>query len=161
MKIFERIVNSLSKWLNWVAGIALVLMLLVIVVDIIGAKLFKSPLPGGVDIVGLLGVIVIAFAIAQTQVVHGHIEVEFFVMRIPEKARNVITSIIYSLGMLLFVLLSWQSFDFGRKLQVSGEVSMTLGIPLYPFVYGIAFSCVVVFLVLLLQYLKDRLKVVK
>jgi TRAP-type C4-dicarboxylate transport system permease small subunit len=161
MKRFERIINSLSKWLNWVAGIGLVLMLLVIVVDIIGAKLFKSPLPGAVDIVGLLGIVVIAFAIAQTQVVHGHIEVEFFVTRIPEKARNIIAGVIYSLGMLLFVLLAWQSYDFGRTLQVSGEVSMSLGIPLYPFVYGTAFSCIVVFLVLLLQYLKEVLKVVK
>lgn len=161
MKRFERIVNSLSKWLNWIAGIGLVLMLLVIVIDIIGAKLFRSPLPGGVDTVSLLGVVVIAFAIAQTQIVHGHIEVEFFVMRIPEKARNIIAGIIYSLGILLFVLLSWQSFDFGYKLQLSGEVSMTMGIPLYPFVYGITFSCIVVVLVLLLQYLKEVLKVVK
>ena len=113
------------------------------------------------DIVGLLGVVVIAFAIAQTQVVHGHIEVEFYVIRIPEKSRSVIAGIIYSLGMLLFALLSWQSYDFGHKLQVSGEVSMTLGIPLYPFVYGIAFSCIVVFLVLLLQYLKEVLKIGK
>lgn len=161
MKRFERIVNFLSKWLNWVAGIALVLMLLVIVADIIGAKLFRSPLPGAVDIVGLLGVAVIALAIAQTQVVHGHIEVEFFVTRIPKNARNVIAGIIYSLGMLLFVLLTWQSYAFGRTLQTSGEVSMTLGIPLYPFVYGIAFSCIVVFLVLLLQYLREVLKIVK
>ena len=161
MKKFERIINSLSKWLNWVAGVALVLMLLIIVADIIGAKLFRWPVAGAVDIVGLLSVVVITFAIAQTQVVHGHIEVEFFVMRIPEKARNVIAGIIYSLGMLLFVLLSWQSYDFGHKLQVSGEVSMTLGIPLYPFVYGIAFSSIVVFLVLLLQYLKEVLKIGK
>jgi len=161
MKRFERIINSLSKWLNWVAGVALVLMLLVIVADIIGAKLFKWPLPGAVDIVGLLSVVVIAFAIAQTQVVHGHIEVEFFVTRIPEKARNIIAGIIYSLGMLVFALLSWQSYAFGHTLQASGEVSMTLGVPLYPFVYGIAFSCVVVFLVLLLQYLKEVLRIVK
>ena len=137
------------------------LMLIVIVADIIGAKLFKWPIPGGIDIVGLLGVVVIAFAIAQTQVIHGHIEVEFFVMRLPEKARNVIAGIIYSLGMLLFVLLGWQSYDFGHTLQASGEVSMTLGMPVYPFVYGIAFSCIVVFLVLLLQYLKEVLKIGK
>jgi hypothetical protein len=33
--------------------------------------------------------------------------------------------------------------------------------PVYPFVYGIAFSCIVVFLVLLLQYLKEVLKIGK
>jgi hypothetical protein len=63
--------------------------------------------------------------------------------------------------MLLFVLLGWQSYDFGHTLQASGEVSMTVGIPVYPFVYGIAFSCIVVFLVLLLQYLKEVLKIGK
>jgi len=155
MNRFERVINSLSKWLNWVAGVALVLMLIVIVADIIGAKLFKWPIPGGIDIVGLLGVVVIAFAIAQTQTIHGHIEVEFFVMRLPEKARNVIAGIVYSLGMALFALLAWRSYTFGDSLRVKGEVSMTVGIPVYPFVYGIAFCCIVVFLVLLLQYLKE------
>lgn len=155
MNRFERVINSLSKWLNWVAGVALVLMLIVIVADIIGAKLFKWPIPGGIDIVGLLGVVVIAFAIAQTQVIHGHIEVEFFEMRLPEKARNVIAGIVYSLGMALFALLAWRSYTFGDSLRVKGEVSMTVGIPVYPFVYGIAFCCIVVFLVLLLQYLKE------
>lgn len=155
MNRFERVINSLSKWLNWVAGVALVLMLIVIVADIIGAKLFKWPIPGGIDIVGLLGVVVIAFAIAQTQVIHGHIEVEFFVMRLPEKARNVIAGVVYFLGMALFALLAWRSYTFGDSLRVKGEVSMTVGIPVYPFVYGIAFCCIVVFLVLLLQYLKE------
>jgi TRAP-type C4-dicarboxylate transport system permease small subunit len=161
MNRFERVINSLSKWLNWVAGVALVLMLIVIAADIIGAKLFKWPIPGGIDIVGLLCVVVIAFAIAQTQVIHGHIEVEFFVMRLPEKARNVIAGIVYSLGMALFALLAWRSYTFGDSLRVKGEVSMTVGIPVYPFVYGIAFSCIVVFLVLLLQYLKEVLKIGK
>jgi TRAP-type C4-dicarboxylate transport system permease small subunit len=158
---FERFVNSLSTWLNWVAGVALVLMLAVIVVDIIGAKLFKWPLPGGVDIVGLLGVVVIAFAIAQTQVLHGHIEVSFFEERIPEKVRNVIEVIIYCLGMLLFAVLAWRSFDYGYTLQAKGEVSMTQGIPIYPFVYGMAFCYIFVFLVLLLQCIRVAYRIMK
>jgi hypothetical protein len=37
---FESVIDSLSDWLNWIAGVALVLMLALIAVDIIGAKLF-------------------------------------------------------------------------------------------------------------------------
>ena len=152
---FEKVVNSLSNWLNWIAGIALVAMLALIVADIVGAKLFKWPLPGGVEIVGLLGVVVIAFAIAQTQLLHGHIEVEILVTRLSPIPRKVISVIIYCLGMILFALLAWQSYDFGRALQVSGEVSMTQRIPFYPLVYSMALCCIVVFLVLLLQCIRE------
>jgi TRAP-type C4-dicarboxylate transport system permease small subunit len=155
---FEKFVNSLSNWLNWVAGAALVAMLALIVADIIGAKLFKWPIPGGIEMVGFLGVVVIAFAIAQTQTIHGHIEVEFLVTRLPQTARKVVAAIIYCLGMALFALLAWRSYDFGRVLQVSGEVSMTQRIPFYSFVYSIAFCCIVVFLMLLVQCLREVTK---
>ena len=155
---FEKFVNRLSNWLNWIGGIGLVAMLALIAADIIGAKLFKWPIPGGIEIVGFLSVIVIAFAIAQTQVVHGHIEVEFLVTRLPKTAQKVIASIIYLFSMALFALLAWRSYDFGHTLQVSGEVSMTQGIPFYPFVYALAFCCIPVFLVLLVQLLKEVTK---
>lgn len=158
---FERVVSSLGNWLNWTAGVALVLMLALIAVDIIGAKLFKWPVPGGIDIVGLLGVVAIGFAIARTQAIRGHIEVEFFEERIPERIRNVIDVVIYSLGMLLFVLLAWKTSEYGHTLQVKGEVSMTQGIPLYPFVYGMAFCYLAVFLVLLVQCIEVAYRIKK
>jgi TRAP-type C4-dicarboxylate transport system permease small subunit len=158
---FESVIDSLSDWLNWIAGVALVLMLALIAVDIIGAKLFHWPVPGGIDIVGLLGVVAIGFAIAHTQVVHGHIEVEFFEEKIPQKIRNIIDVAIYSLGMLLFILLAWKTCEYGYTLQAKGEVSMTQGIPLYPFVYGMAFCYLVVLLVLLVQCIRVAYRITK
>jgi len=157
----ERFVRSLSGWLNWVAGVALVAMLALIVADIIGAKLFKWPIPGGIEMVGFLGVVVIAFAIAHTQVVRGHIEVEFLVTRLPKKAQGIVAGLVQFLGMALFGLLAWRSYDFAHTLQVKGEVSMTQEIPFYPFVYGIAICSVAAFLVLLVQYITAVTKVKK
>lgn len=155
---FERFAHTFSNWLNRIAGIGMAAMLILIVADIIAAKLFKWPIPGGIEIVGFLGVIVIAFSIAQTQVLRGHIEVELLVTRLPKTAQRVITTIVYSFGMVLFAVLAWKSYDFGHILQVSGEVSMTQGIPFYPFVYGIALCCISVFLVLLVQLLRAVIK---
>ena len=155
---FEKFTTSLSKWLNWIAGAGLVAMLALIIADIIAAKVFKWPIPGGIEIVGFLGVIIIAFAIAHTQVLRGHIEVEFLVTRFPKAAQKVISIIIYLFGMTLFGLLAWSSYGFGHSLQISGEVSMTQEIPFYPFIYGIAFCCVSVFLVLLVQLLRIIIK---
>lgn len=150
----EKFAGSLSNWLNWIAGAGLVVMSVLVVADIIAAKSFKWPIPGGIEIVGFLGVIVVAFSIAQTQVLHRHIEVEFLVARLPKTPRKAIGSIVYLFGMVLFVVLAWKSYDFGRMLQASGEVSMTQEIPFYPFVYGIAFCCISVFLVLLVQLVR-------
>lgn len=133
-------------------------MLVLVVADIIAAKSFRWPIPGGIEMVGFLGVVVIAFSIAETQLLHGHIEVEFLVARLPKTAQKAIGSIVYSFGMILFAVLAWKSYHFGQVLQASGEVSMTQEIPFYPFVYGMAFCCLSVFLVLLVQLLTAAIR---
>jgi len=158
---WEKFANSSSNWLNWVAGAGLVAMVSLIMADIIGIKFFKWPIPGAIEMVGFLGVVVTAFAIAYTQILRGHIQVEFFVMRLPRRAQASITALVSLLGIALFALLAWRSYDFARVLQSTGEVSMTQGIPFYPFVYAIAFCCIPVCLVLLVEFFKSVTKVVK
>lgn len=129
-------------------------MLLLVIVDVIGGKVFHRPIPGGIELTAFLSVVVISFAIAETQVMRGHIEVEFLVSRLPKVAQRAVACIIYPLAILLFALIAWESFDFGYSLQFSGEVSMTQRLPFYPLLYGIAFSASVVCLVLVVQYIK-------
>jgi TRAP-type C4-dicarboxylate transport system permease small subunit len=136
-------------------------MLGLTVADIIGIKLFRHPVPGAIELVAFLGVVVTAFAIAFTQVRRGHIQVEFFVMRLPEHARAGVIALVSLLGIALFALLAWQSFEFGQSLQASGEVSMTQRIPFYPFVYALTFCCIPICLVLLADFLKSVTKAVK
>jgi len=157
----EKFAHSSSYWVNWVAGVGLVAMLILIVADIIGIKFFKWPIPGAIEMVAFLGVVVTAFAIAFTQVRRGHIQVEFFVMRLPKHAQAGVTALVSLLGLVLFGLLAWQSYDFGRVLQVTGEVSMTQRIPFYPFVYAIAFCCLPICLLLVVDFLKSVTKAVK
>lgn len=157
----EKFAHSSSHWVNWVAGVGLVAMLGLIVADIIGIKFFKHPIPGAIEMVAFLGVVVTAFAIAFTQVRRGHIQVEFFVMRLPKRAQAGVTALVSLLGIALFGLLAWQSYDFGRTLQVTGTVSMTQRIPFYPFVYAIAFCCLPICLLLVVDFLKSVMKAVK
>lgn len=163
----EKFANSSSNWLNWVAGVGLVGMLGLVVADIIGIKLaqagvpFFRPIPGGIEIVSFLGVVVTAFAIAYTQVLRGHIKVEFVVMRLPKRLQAVIAAFVCLLGLTLFVLLAWRSVDYGLSLQTTGTVSMTQRIPFYPFVHAIAFCCIPVCLLLLVEFLRSVTKAVK
>ena len=163
----EKFANSFSNWLNWVAGVGLVGMLALAVADILGIKLaqagvpFFRPIPGGIEVLAFLGVVVTGFAIAYTQVLRGHIKVEFVVMRLPQRVQGAIAAFVCLLGLTLFVLLGWQSLEYGLSLQRVGTVSMTQGIPFYPFVYAITFCCIPICLLLLVEFLRSVLKVVR
>jgi len=152
--------HTLSKWFSWVAGVALVGMLALTIADIIGVKFFNAPVPGAIEIVGFLGIVVTAFSIALTQTLRGHIQVEFFVIKLPERLQAAISVIVSILAIGLFVVLSWQSFRYGYVLQSTGEVSMTQRIPFYPFVYAIAVSCIPVCLLFLVEIVQSVKKVV-
>ena len=163
----EKFANSFSSWLNWVAGAGLVAMLALTVADIFGIKLaqagvpFFRPIPGGIEVVAFLGVVVTGFAIAYTQVLRGHIQVEFVVMRLPPRVQAAIAAFVTLLGLALFILLAWQSVEYGLSLQAKGTVSMTQRIPFYPFVHAIAFCCIPICLLLVVEFLRSVIKVVK
>lgn len=161
MNRWEKLIASISRWFNWVGGAGLVAMISLIMADIVGIKFFNRPVPGAIEIVGFLGVVVTAFAIAYTQVLRGHIQVEFFVTHLPKRGQAIIAAFVSLLGIVLFALLAWRSYDFARNLQSAGEVSMTQRIPYYPFVDAIALCCLPVCLVLLVGLLKSVMKAVK
>ena len=54
-----------------------------------------------------------------------------------------------ALSLLLFALIAWRSILYGESLRQAGEVSLTLQLPFYPFIYGVGLSAAVVCLVLL------------
>jgi len=99
--------------------------------------------------------------LAYTTARKGHIAVEFLVQRLSKKIQRVIDAVNQLLGLILFVILSWQSALYAMDLKESGEVSMTVQMPIYPFVFGIAIGCALVSLVLALDFYKSltRLRV--
>jgi len=155
-----KIADKLGRWVSWVAGLGVVSMLALTVADVIGIKIFKSPIPGAIEIVAFLGVVITAFSIAYTQSQHAHIQVEFFVPHLPGRLRAGVAAFTSLLGIILFALLCWQSIEYGLSLMASGEVSMPSRIPFYPFVYAIAFCCIPICLILLVEFLKSIMKVV-
>jgi TRAP-type C4-dicarboxylate transport system permease small subunit len=150
-----------SKVLFWIAGAGLVSMLLLIVGDVIGIRFFSRPVPGGIEIVSFMAVVAIAFAVPYTQVMRGHVAVDFIVEKFPRRARLVVDVITGFLSACLFAALAVYSFKYAVKLQSTGEVSMTQKIPFYPFVYGMGVCFVATLLILLGDFARSIAKAVK
>jgi TRAP-type C4-dicarboxylate transport system permease small subunit len=151
---FEKVVNALCKYTNWVAAGGLLLMAAWIIADIVGIKI-QRPMWGGIEMVGFLGVVVSAFSMGQTEILKGHIEIDFIDYYLPKKALKVIHSIVYIFGIALWAVIAWRSYDFALTLQTTGEVSMTERIPFYPFIYAMAFCSVILMLRLIVRFGKE------
>jgi TRAP-type C4-dicarboxylate transport system permease small subunit len=157
----EKYVNTISKGLYWIAGAGLIAMLVLVVADIVGIKALAHPIPGGIEVTAFLGVVVIGFAIAFVQVLHGHIQVDFLIMKLPPRAKAIIDVIITFFGIAFFIILAWRTFEYAGVIHKTGEVSMTQKIPFYPFIYALSFCYLVTFLVLAMEFVKSILKVGK
>ncbi len=114
VKRLDRCVNLISRVFNWIAGAGLIAMLALVIADIIGIKLLASPVPGGIEIVAFLGVVVIGFTIAWTQVLHGHIQVDLILMKLPPRSKAAVEILISFLGIILFAILAWRTWDYGQ-----------------------------------------------
>ena len=153
-------VHALGYGFNIIAGTALVAMMLLTCADVI-MRLFGSPITGTYEIVGFLGTVIIAFAMAYTSMEHGHVAVEVVFDLFPQSLQTFIAVLDDLIGAGLFGLICWQCFVYGNDLRHSGEVSMTIGMPTYPFAYGIALGCALLSLLLLVESTRSMRRVVK
>jgi len=161
MSLMEKIVTLVTRWLNWMAAAAIIAVMVIVCINVVGRGVFGNPLKGTVDIVSLLGALVIAGAIAYTQVLKGHIRITLFVERLPDRIQYIIKSLVDLIGFSLFALVSWQTILFVRDTAEIGELSEVLKIPLTPFAVVVSVGCLALTLVLLVDLIKALSKAVK
>lgn len=147
--------KRLSQSLEWLGLIGILLMFLVNLIDVIGAKLFLWPVPGATELIGFSQIVAIASTIAMALLLGRHIRVEFILDRFPRRIRAGISSFSSFLSLVLFIFLLWQSLLYGRSLQEAGEIGSTSHLPYYPFAYFIAFCCFPVCLAFLMETIKS------
>jgi TRAP-type C4-dicarboxylate transport system permease small subunit len=132
----------------WVAGCALVGMMLLTSADVVG-RYVGYPIRGTFDIVGLLGTVVAALPLAYTQILKRHVATEFMAIFGSKSAQVIANILVCLLSMGAYVVISWRCFVLGTKYWAVGRVSDTIEIPIYPFTYVLAFGCILISLVLL------------
>jgi TRAP-type C4-dicarboxylate transport system permease small subunit len=147
MILFSKTVKDLASRMYWVAGAAIIVMMLLTCMDVI-LRYFRRPIPGTYELVCFLGAVAAAFAMAHTSVERGHVAVSLVVRHFPRRIQGLVYTVTSVFGIVLFALIAWFSVQYGNDLRVTGEVSLTLELPFYPFVYGVGFSAAVVCLTL-------------
>ena len=145
--------NRISRFLNVIAGVSLTFLMLLTITDVI-LRGFKRPVVGTYELVAFSGAVVIAFSLPFTSWVKGHVYVDFLIVKLSQKARNIFNIITRCLGIGIFLIITWNIMDLGMELRKAGEVSPTLHVPFYIVVYGIGICSFVQCLVLLSDIFK-------
>jgi TRAP-type C4-dicarboxylate transport system permease small subunit len=149
--LFEKTVKLLSSFFNLFASASLAAMMFLTCIDVSMRYFFNRPIAGIYDIVSLLGVFVAAFAMPYTMLKGGHVAVDLLLRMLSDKKRLVVETATHFVGIVLFLILAWQSFVLALDMKAAGEVMPTLLLPFHPIVYCMA----VCFFVLCLAILVD------
>jgi len=150
---FFKFVSRLSRFVFWIAGGILFVMMMLTVVDVILRYMGKS-VAGTYELVSFAGALTVGFAIAQTSLDNGHVYVDILTDHVGPALRKALIFCTKLAGALVFLLLAWSFTLKGLELYRSQEVSMTLHIPFYPVAYGLCVCSIIEFFVLFSEAIK-------
>lgn len=157
----KRFNEKVSMSFEWVGLTAFVFMMVLTTIDVIGAKLFLRPVNGALDLMMILQLLAMGFALSTSYIKNRHVQVEFFMPLMPRLVQRVTAFLVQSLLLALFIIMTWQLFVYGYDLKKYGEVSSTVRIPLYPFTYAAAVAFIPVCLVALGKWIQTFIEVFK
>ncbi len=142
-----------SKALSGVAAFALAAMMCLTVADVIG-RAGGYPILGTYELVSIICLVAIAFAIPLTSFKRRHVYMEFLIDRMGVAARKWMHTGTRLLCFGLFVLAGTDLFHMGAEFASAREVTMALRVPFYPFAYGAGVCCFIQSLVCLCDIVK-------
>ncbi len=151
MTSIRRIIHGISRWLNRIAGLFIVLLMFLSFSDVFLRYAFNLPISGTYEISGLMALVFISLSLAQTQIENGHIRVDILIHTLSSKKKVFLESFSRIVCLCISSVTSWQSFLYARSLAEVGEASQTEKIPFAPFAYIIAAGFAVLSLVLLVN----------
>ncbi len=158
IRAFENRIYPFCRFLTRLAAAVLFLMMVLTVCDVFMRKTFSEPILGTVELSEFMLVIVVFFALAYTELVDGHVKVDFLMMHFGDRARGFVDAAVQFTGSILFGVITWATVDYAGKMRAIGEVSQDLWLPKYPFIYLVALGCALFSLALFTKSLASLIK---
>ncbi len=153
MKKVEKLVTKVSCFFDNLAGLGIVLAMLLVVVNV-PLRAINRPIQGVYEYAGFIMAVIIAFALAYCAVQNGHIAIEFLIEKLPVKLQKIINTFFGTILFFFIVFAGIQMIDYARKSALSGEVSPTAHIPIYPFIFMVAIGLFALSLVEFIKLIK-------
>lgn len=152
MEVLLKIRNAIN-WFMVVMGGLSVLFLMALATANVCMRIFQVPYRGAYEVVSFLGAVTIAFALGFTQMKKSHIVVDILTESFPNGVKRFLDAVSYMIGMVFFAVIAWVIFKWGIQIARSGELSETLKIIYYPFIFSVSVGFAFLSLTLIIDFL--------
>lgn len=117
------LVARLTVWANWLAALALALMVIHITVDVVLRYLYSAPLTGTIEVVSAYYMVaVIALPLAYVHLRGQHIKVDLFTARLSPRRVRQLDWLVELLMLIMFTGIAVLSFQEAIVKTRAGEV---------------------------------------
>ena len=148
MDSFTSIVHRASPLLAVIGSVCMVAVMVTIVSNVI-LRFFGESILGTFEIVELLIVVMVAFALGYTAIKQGHVAVTIITSRLSQPVRTIFAIITTFLSLGIWGLIIWQGTEFAWVKWLVPEVTYLLRWPVPPFRFAFVLGAIILFLVLL------------
>ncbi len=156
-----KIIYPTSRIVNIVGAIVLAMMMFLVAADVTLRYGIDRPILGSVELVELMMIIVVFLAVAYTASQRGHVAIELVTSRFPQRAQAILDVFTSFLSLFFIVLVIWRSILRGNTMWHDHHVTTVLSIPVFPFLYIIAFGCLLLAIVLIANILDSLAQAIK
>lgn len=160
MKQFTNFVQAISRFLDGIAGICLVGIMLLTVGNIFLRLLWNKPILGAYEYVSTFTAVMIGLALAYCALQNGHIAVDIFVDRLPDRWQKLADGAMNVAALIFWGFACWHLGNYALSTLSSGVVAPTTQVSLFPFILLVAIGVSVLCLVLIYRTLKICKRVV-
>lgn len=139
--------RNLRAWLEATlglgAGLILLSLVMITAVDVVGRYVFAAPLKGAFELTEILVAALVFAALPLTTERREHVEVDLLspLSRGPLGRATDLLVGLFSAGLLL--IFAWRLWVYALQLMHDGAATNALGLPLAPFGFFAAFSCLI------------------
>jgi len=132
---------------------ALIILLMLLTLTDVALRKFGSGIPGAVELNGLILIVITFFALAHCWNQDGHIRVDMFLQRFPNRVKSTANGCTALVGLLFFGAVMLGGAKFAIKALEKHDISITLKLPLFPVKLLLVVGCALFCFQLLLSFI--------
>jgi len=148
MRKLQRFLEAFSLWIEKIAGVMMAVITLLVVVSAVSRYLFAWPLPDAFDLSRYLLGAAIMWGFASVGFRGSHIKVDLLAEALPAGVRRITDALACTALLFFTALLTWKLLARVTSAAGSGEATMDLRLPAWPFMAliwaGVAVSLVTI-----------------
>lgn len=150
----EKYYYPVVRFFDRLTWVVLFIMMTLTMADVLLRKLVNHSILGTVELTELMLVLVVFCSLAKCQVDDGHIRIDFIMRNFSPKTQKLVDVFTQFSCFVLFLFMTYGTYRYAVDMKEWEEVTLDLGIKVYPFVYVVSFGCGLLAIVLLLKSLR-------